>query len=93
MLQANYDGDTLINNTWVQGVDIDNNKIASQTTINFNTSYSGEMESGSQWRATFNITNLLDREPAIVAGGGGQTLAATQDTLGRRYQLSLNMDF
>jgi outer membrane receptor protein involved in Fe transport len=99
MLQSSY-YDSVMNNgtginppTWVEGRDIDDNWIASNTTFNFATSYSGEMGNGMQWRAAFNITNLFDREPSIVAGAGGQSIIAGHDALGRRYQMSLNMDF
>ncbi len=93
MLQSSYYHTVMNNFTWIEGRDIDDNIIASHTTFNFATSYSGEMDNGMQWRAAFNITNLFDREPSIVAGAGGQSLIAGHDALGRRYQLSLNMDF
>lgn len=99
MLQSSY-YDSVRNNgtginppTWVEGVDIDDNEIASHTTFNVATFYTGEMASGTQWRAAVNVTNLFDREPSIVAGAGGQSMIAGHDALGRRYQLSLNMDF
>jgi iron complex outermembrane recepter protein len=93
MLQSTYYHSVMNNFTWVQGRDIDNNIIASNTTFNFATSYSGEMDNGMQWRAAFNITNLFDRAPSIVAGAAGQSVIAGHDALGRRYQVSLNMDF
>jgi iron complex outermembrane recepter protein len=78
---------------WVEGRDIDDNSIASNTTFNFATSYTGELNGGAEWRAAFNITNLFDREPSIVAGTGGQSILGGHDSLGRRYQISLNVDF
>ena len=30
---------------------------------------------------------------AIIAGAGGQSTSSSHDILGRRYQISLNMDF
>jgi outer membrane receptor protein involved in Fe transport len=85
-LNASYFDKTMANTTWVEGVDVDDNSIASQTTFNTALSYTGELESGGTWRASFNITNLFDRAPARFAGTG-------HDSLGRRYQLSLNVDF
>jgi iron complex outermembrane recepter protein len=93
MLQSRYYDSVKNNILWVEGRDVDDNWIASQTTFNSAISYQGEMESGSTWRASFNITNLFDREPSIVAGANGQSIIAGHDVLGRRYQLSLNMDF
>jgi outer membrane receptor protein involved in Fe transport len=93
MLQGSYYDEVMNNSTWVEGVDIDDNWIASQTTWNFAASYRGETANGMAWRAAFNITNLFDKAPSIVANTTGQSMVFGQDTLGRRYQLSLNLDF
>jgi outer membrane receptor protein involved in Fe transport len=93
MLLATYDGDTSLNNRWIEGIDVDDNRIASQTVVSGAVNYSGEFSSGSAWRVSFNVTNLFDRAPPIVAGSGGQSFSSSHDTLGRRYNLSLNMDF
>ncbi len=93
MLQSSYYDDVNLNNTWIEGRDVDDNEIASFTQFNAAVSYQGETSSGSQWRLAFNITNLFDREPSIVASSAGQSIIAGHDSLGRRYQLSLNYDF
>jgi iron complex outermembrane receptor protein len=93
MLQSSYYHKVMNNITWVEGVDVDDNWIASQTTFNFAASYRGEMQNGMGWRAAFNITNLTDREPSIVANATGQSLVLGHDWLGRRYQFSVNFDF
>lgn len=93
MLQGRYYHKVMNNTTWVEGRDIDDNWISSQTTFNFAASYRGEMSRGMQWRAALNITNLFDREPPIVANTFGQSMVLGHDQLGRRYQLSLNFDF
>ncbi|MDR0780042.1 MAG: TonB-dependent receptor [Pseudomonadales bacterium] len=93
MLQGHYFDRVMNNNTWVSGVDIDDNWIASQTTFNTGLTYRSEMKSGGTWRAAFNITNLFNREPSVAPGAGGQGLITGHDVLGRRYQVSLNMDF
>jgi iron complex outermembrane recepter protein len=101
-LQANYYGDTLNDNrtagangnvAWIEGVDIDSTHIASQTVTNFAVSYGKEVASGGNWRTTFNITNLFDRDPSIIASAGGQLISNSHDQFGRRYQISLNMNF
>ena len=51
------------------------------------------MQSGATWRAAFNITNLFDRDPSIVAGTNGQSIIPGHDSLGRRFQFTLNLDF
>ena len=93
MLQGRYYDRTIYNVNWIEGRDIDNNWVASQTIFNMAASYRGEMAGGMQWRAAFNVTNLFDREPSIVANTTGQTMVLGHDNLGRRYQLSLNFDF
>ena len=93
MLQGIYYDSVMYNTNWIEGRDVDDNSVASNTTFNLATSYRGEMDNGMSWRGAFNITNLFDREPSIVANTTGQGLIAGHDSLGRRYQLSLNMDF
>jgi outer membrane receptor protein involved in Fe transport len=93
MLQSTYFHRVMNNVTWIEGVDVDDNWISSQTTFNFAAAYSGELTGGKQWRAAFNITNLFDEEPSIVATATGQQLVIGHDSLGRRYQLSFNFDF
>ncbi|HWK54808.1 MAG TPA: TonB-dependent receptor [Hyphomicrobiales bacterium] len=93
MLQSSYYDDVMLNSTWVEGVDVDDNKVESMTTFNSSIFYSGETSRGHSWRAAFNVTNLFGRDPPIVAGAAGQSIIAGHDSLGRRYQLSLNYDF
>ena len=93
MLQGDYYHHVMNNITWVEGVDVDDNWVASQSTLSFAASYRGESANGMAWRAAFNITNLTDVEPSIVANSTGQTLVMGHDTLGRRYQVSVNVDF
>jgi iron complex outermembrane receptor protein len=96
-LQQQYFDRTMINVLWVEGVDVDDNWTASQSITNFGLSYSGESSGGGNWVASLNINNLLDREapvvPSISQRGGFQTVSNNYDVYGRRYQLSLNMDF
>jgi Outer membrane receptor proteins, mostly Fe transport len=82
---------------WVEGVDVDDNWAASQTTANLGISYRGETSTGANWVASFNITNLFDRAPPIFPSqnqrGGQQTIGNIYDAYGRRYQFSLNYSF
>jgi len=86
-LQARYIDSVLRNRTWVEGIDVDNNTVASMTWFNGRISYNGELESGGAWSLAFNVQNLFDREPPIFAGGGNY------DDYGRRYNLSLNLNW
>jgi outer membrane receptor protein involved in Fe transport len=97
MLRANYFDSVLVNSRWVEGVDVDDNVTASSTVWNLGLGYNGETASGSTWRANFNVTNLFDREPPIIASFssrfGTQTVSNDYDVFGRRYQLSFNYNF
>ncbi|MBN1238967.1 MAG: TonB-dependent receptor plug domain-containing protein [Gammaproteobacteria bacterium] len=88
-----YYGDTLINHNWIEGVDIDRNKIASQSIFNLNLSYGRPMRQGGEWRAGIAITNLFDRDPPIIPGGTGQVFTNSHDLFGRRFLLRMSVDF
>jgi len=96
-LVGRYFSDTMLDVLWVEGRDVDRNKIASQTTANLVLSYSGETATGATWVTSFNVTNVFDRDGPIIAsqnqGGGQQSLNNQFDVYGRRYQLSLNYNF
>jgi outer membrane receptor protein involved in Fe transport len=83
--------------TWVVGRDIDRVFVPSANLTNLQLNYSGDMQSGGDWRVSFNITNLFNRQPPPVASygtrGGSQTVPGNFDDIGRRYQVSLNMNF
>ena len=93
MLQGDYYDSTMNNITWREGIDVDDNWVASQTTFSAAASYRTETSRGMGWGLSFNITNLTDQEPSIVANATGQSIVLGHDALGRRYQLSFNMDF
>jgi outer membrane receptor protein involved in Fe transport len=97
-LQGRYIAAVKRNAQWVEGVDVDINKVASMTWWNTRLGYSGELGSGSTYSINFNIQNILNREPPIIAsfsdfGGGGQSLNPSYDMFGRRYNISFNYSF
>jgi outer membrane receptor protein involved in Fe transport len=95
-LQQNYTAPTILNFLWTEGVDVDKNTVASGNYTNMRLGYEGELSSGAAWNLGFNVTNLFDRDPPIIAGfgtrGGGQQVG-DYEAYGRLYQLSLNMNF
>ncbi|MES2626024.1 MAG: TonB-dependent receptor [Pseudomonadota bacterium] len=100
MLQTTYYDSTLSNgnneglaSNWIEGVDVDDNTIASQTIFNLALNYGKEMTNGGDWQVAFNINNLFDRDPPVIAGATGQQLSNSHEQFGRRYQLSLNVNF
>jgi outer membrane receptor protein involved in Fe transport len=95
-----YDSTTYTNGFgvfWLEGIDVDDASIASQTIHNVVLSYRGETASGANWVASLNVNNLFDRDPPVVASqstrGGQQNPSNVFDVFGRRYQISLNYNF
>ncbi|MDR0781816.1 MAG: TonB-dependent receptor [Pseudomonadales bacterium] len=101
-LQQQYTAATENRNTgasssWVVGKDVDTLRVSSGNYTNLQLGYKGQSSGGVDYRLAFNVTNLFDRNPPIVVSygtrGGAQTTPSAFDTYGRRYQISLNMNF
>jgi outer membrane receptor protein involved in Fe transport len=96
-LQQRYVAPTKLDITWVEGVDVDHNSVASGNYTNLRLSYTGDLASGGTWDLSLNVTNLFDRNPPIVpsfnARGGSQITPNGYDIFGRRYQIGLNVNF
>lgn len=96
-LQGRYYDSVKRNARWVEGVDVDDNTISSSTWYNARVAYTRDTSNGATWRLALNIQNLLDVHPPIIASfssrGGSQLVSNVYDTLGRRYDLSLNYNF
>jgi outer membrane receptor protein involved in Fe transport len=96
-LQQRYVAPTIRDINWIEGVDVDDNTIPSGNYTNLRVGYSGSMATGADWTVALSVTNLFDRAPPIVPNssylGGAQTADTFFDTLGRRFELSLGMNF
>jgi len=96
-LQQRYIASTIQDYNWVEGRDVDDNTVASGNYTNMRLGYVGELENGGTWNLGLNVTNLLDRDPPIIAGfgtrGGSQVTNPDYEIYGRMYQLSLDMKF
>jgi outer membrane receptor protein involved in Fe transport len=97
--QQRYMSDTLVNLLWVEGVDVDRNTIPTYSFTNLNFSYRGQNSTfGGDWRVSLAVNNAFDKNPPIIPGVFGRVGSQTNagngyDEFGRRYQLSLNMNF
>jgi hypothetical protein len=81
-----------MNNTWVEGVDVDYNQIPFYSFSNLSFRYNGgELLGGAVWDATLAVNNAFNKNPPIRPGNG--TGSGNYDEFGRRYQLTLNMNF
>jgi len=96
-LQQRYIASTILDPNWVEGRDVDKNTVSSGNSTNLRLGYLGDMANGGTWNVGFNVTNLFDRDPPIIAGfgtrGGSQQVNNDYEAYGRMYQLSLNMNF
>jgi outer membrane receptor protein involved in Fe transport len=59
-LQERYINSGSYDATYVQGVDIDDNSVASYATTNLQLSYRGDLTSNGNWETYLNVTNLFD---------------------------------
>jgi outer membrane receptor protein involved in Fe transport len=93
-LQGRYISGDKLNRSWVEGVDVDRNWVNSSTWWNATVRYNGEFASGATWNVGLNVLNLTDKAPPMIPGTAGyQSVSNTYDVFGRRYNLSLNMQF
>jgi outer membrane receptor protein involved in Fe transport len=97
-VQERFIDEVLLNRTWVEGVDVDDNTIPSRAWTNLVLGYQGEMGAGSHWRLTLSVQNLFDKDPPIIPSSadtrfGAQATDNTYDEWGRRYQLGFDMEF
>ncbi len=86
-LVQTWAGSTTRNNQWVEGVDVDSNNVPSWHNTNIGLSWSGETNLLGSWNASFNVTNVFNRDP-IQRG-----LTTVGDEIGRRYSLGFETAF
>ena len=96
-LQERYINSGTYDATFVQGVDIDDNTVASFAMTNLEVSYRGDLTSKGTWQTYLNVTNLFDKAPPLVAAwgftGSTQTNTGLFDIYGRRYNLGARFNF
>jgi outer membrane receptor protein involved in Fe transport len=89
-LQAQYVNSVFRDATgvWVEGIQVDNNSVASMTWFNGRLGYSGELKNGGTWSLGFSVQNILNCEPPLFGGTNN-----TYDQYGRRYNLNVNFNW
>ena len=97
-LQQRYIDELIMDRNFVEGVDIDDNTISSQSWTNLLLSHEGQLRGDTIWRVTFNVQNLFDDDPPVIPAnpffaGAAQAVDNTYDVWGRRYQLTFNVEF
>jgi outer membrane receptor protein involved in Fe transport len=96
-IQGRYIDSGTYDSTYVEGVDIDDNTVASTFLTNLELSYRGELRGEAGFQTYLNVTNLFDRSPPLVATwgftGSQQTNTSLFDIYGRRYNLGVRFNF
>ena len=97
-LQERFIDDVILNRTWVEGIDVDNNTIDSQSWTNLVLAFKGGAGDKGSWRVSLNVLNLFDEDPPIIPSAadtrfGAQSTDNTYDEWGRRYELGFSMEF
>jgi iron complex outermembrane recepter protein len=95
--QQRYISDTMINILWREGIDVDYNNIGTYSFTNLRFAYQGESDFGD-WSVSLAVNNAFDKSPPTIPGAFGRIGSQTNsglgyDEFGRRYQLTLNMNF
>lgn len=96
-LQQRYIDELLLDRNFVEGIDIDDNTVSSQSWTNLVLSREGRGRGDGVWRVTLNVQNLFDDDPPIIPAnpffaGAAQAVDNTYDVWGRRYQVTFNYD-
>jgi outer membrane receptor protein involved in Fe transport len=97
-LQERYIDDVLLNRSWREGFDVDDNVIESEEWTNLVLAFEGRSGGEGSWRLSLNVQNLFDEDPPIIPSAGDTRFGAqvtdnTYDEWGRRYELGFSMTF
>jgi outer membrane receptor protein involved in Fe transport len=97
-VQERFIDDVILNRIWIEGIDVDDNTIDSESWTNLVLAFESSAEREGSWRISFNVQNLFDEDPPIIASAGDTRFGAqatdnTYDEWGRRYELGFSMEF
>lgn len=96
-LQGRYINAGLYDATYTTGVDIDDNTIDSYFLTNLQLGYDGSFTEDVRYKVSFNVNNVFDVDPPLVASFGFTGSQATNSSLfdiyGRRYTLGVKVMF
>jgi len=93
-LSEEWIGKEMINTTWVEGVDVDDNWLPNYFNTNLKLGWSGELYGTHNTEIALFVTNLFDRDPMIIPSynsrTGSQIVSNNYDAFGRSYDLTVN---
>lgn len=98
-LQHRWIDDTKLNAMWVEGIDVDNNKVDGVDYTNLMISYASDI-GGRRWEAFANILNLFDDHPPPIPTNVGRSIPGSTGfsqhraiAPGRRYVVGARFSF
>jgi len=83
-------GSGVLDNTWVEGVDIDDNHVPSTWYLGLNGSYAF---GGDRFEAYFDVDNVLDKAPVRIGSNNNGINGVLYDLVGRHYSVGLRFNF
>jgi len=85
-----------INNSYVEGVDIDTNRAPGSSYVDVGASYRVIDNSDVRLTAYVKLDNALDKDPALIGGTGissSSTNSILYDEIGRRWRVGVRVEF
>jgi len=83
-------GPGVLDNSWINGVDIDDNAVPSAWYLGLFGSYAF---SDDQYEAFFRISNVLDKAPVVIANNNNGFNPTLYDVVGRDFSIGLRFKF
>lgn len=80
----------VLNNDWVQGVDIDDNEVPSAWYLGLQGAY---RFADWKWELYAKVDNALNRDPVVTASSTNGSNPTLYDVLGRYYSLGVRYEF
>ncbi len=88
-LSEEWIGKEMINTTWVEGVDVDDNWLPNYFNTNLKIGWAGEFYGTHNTEIALFVTNLFDKDPMIIPSynsrTGSQIVSNNYDAYGRSY--------
>lgn len=83
-------GSGVLDNTWVEGVDIDDNHVPSTWYLGLSGGY---RFGDDRFEAYFDVDNLLDKAPVRIGSNNNGINSTLYDVIGRYYSMGLRFSF
>ena len=83
-------GSGVLDNTWIEGIDIDDNHVPSTWYLGLSGSYKFSRD---RFEVYFDVDNVLDKEPVRIATNSTGVNGVLYDLVGRYYSVGMRFNF